>query len=43
MPIVDNPPFDASITIKQGKKMIYERLHAINAWGGAAIKLNLEL
>ncbi|MFI3285072.1 MAG: hypothetical protein R3Y08_00295 [Rikenellaceae bacterium] len=42
-PIVDHPPFEAQITIKNGSKILHNRTHQINSWGGAAIKLNFEL
>ncbi len=41
--VVDHPPFEAHISIKSGKRALHNKVHQINAWGGAAIKLNLEL
>ncbi len=42
--ISDHLPFSAmvKVTSDSSKKTIYEREHQINAWGGAAIKLNLD-
>lgn len=42
-PIVDHKPFEAQIKICSKSKSIYDKPHMINAWGGAAIKLNFEL
>ncbi|MFR9503099.1 MAG: hypothetical protein SNH73_01435 [Rikenellaceae bacterium] len=41
--IADHPPFDAVIDIESRDLQIYHREHKINAWGGSAIKLNLEV
>ncbi len=41
--ITDHPPFEAHITIKQGERLIDDQRREINAWGGAAIKLNFEI
>ncbi|MFI3323773.1 MAG: hypothetical protein SNI45_03585 [Rikenellaceae bacterium] len=41
--IVDHPPFEIEIAVLDGTKQIYSAEHDVNAWGGAAINLNLEL
>ncbi|MFR9523664.1 MAG: hypothetical protein SNH94_03735 [Rikenellaceae bacterium] len=43
IPIKSREPFEANITISQGTRELYYAEHDINAWGGAAIKLNFEL
>ncbi len=41
-PIVDNPPFEALITISSSHKELHRAVHEVNAWGGAAIRLVIE-
>ncbi len=42
-PILDHPPFPATLTVESDDRAIYLQEHQINGWGGAAIKLNLEI
>ncbi len=37
------PPFEASVSVKSGNRQIYNKIHSINAWGGAAIRLLLNM
>lgn len=37
------PPYDLQIIIKDDNAQIYSALHSVNVWGGAAVKLNLNL
>ncbi len=41
--IADHPPFEIDVRVACGTTEIYAAEHDVNAWGGAAIKLNLEL
>ncbi|MFI3280751.1 MAG: hypothetical protein R3Y44_02135 [Rikenellaceae bacterium] len=41
--IADHPTFEAEVKISSDTKEIYNAVHQINAWGGAAIKLQLNI
>ncbi len=41
--IEDYHPFEASICVESGTKVVYDTVHKINAWGGSAVRLILEL
>ncbi len=42
-PILDHPPFPATLIVESDDRVIYSQEHEINGWGGAAIKLNFEI
>ncbi len=39
--VKDAPPFDIELKVSRGGKVIYDRLHKVNQWGGITLDFTL--